>query len=271
VFAHLGGAGLDLGDGVQNSSVKGTVFTDVSGNGLDLGGVDINLPTSAADHTSGNTIADNWFHHTPVEYHGGVAIDVGYTEHTTISHNQIDHTSYTGISIGWGGWPDKVKKPALPNYSNNNMLDHNLFFDFMQILDDGGAIYTNGITGSSFANWQKEIGNLAYNGHNTKGGHIYYTDNGASYITINGNAAYGNHVTDWGSNHVNYTKNDGTKDPLDIENNYWETGPTDTVNSGGIIHKNNHKISGASGVPASIKNAVGVESAYKDILTVKPV
>jgi hypothetical protein len=269
-FAHLGGAGLDLGDGVQNSSVKGSVFTDISGNGLDLGGVDINLPTVSADHTSGNTIADNWFHNMPVEYHGGVAIDVGYTEHTTISHNQIDHTSYTGISIGWGGWPDKIKKPALPNYSNNNQLDHNLFFDFMQTLDDGGAIYTNGITGSSLANGQKEIGNLAYNGHNTKGGHIYYTDNGASYITIDGNAAYGNHVTDWGSNHVNYTKNDGSKDPLDIENNYWETGPTDTVNSGGIIHKNNHKISGASGVPASIKNAAGVEAAYKDILTFKP-
>jgi hypothetical protein len=269
-FAHLGGAGLDLGDGVQNSSVKGSVFTDISGNGLDLGGVDINLPTAAADHTSGNTIADNWFHYMPVEYHGGVAIDVGYTEHTTISHNQIDHTSYTGISIGWGGWPDKIKKPALPNYSNNNTIDHNLFFDFMQTLDDGGAIYTNGITGSSFANGQKEIGNLAYNGHNTKGGHIYYTDNGASYITINGNAAYGNHVTDWGSNHVNYTKNDGSKDPLDIENNYWETGPTDTVNSGGIIHKNNHKISGASGVPASITNAAGVEAAYKDILNFKP-
>jgi hypothetical protein len=269
-FAHLGGAGLDLGDGVQNSSVKGSVFTDVSGNGLDLGGVDINLPTTAADRTSGNTIADNWFHNMPVEYHGGVAVDVGYTEHTTISHNQIDHTSYTGISIGWGGWPDKVKRPALPNYSNNNMLDHNLFFDFMQTLDDGGAIYTNGITGSSFASGQKEIGNLAYNGHNTKGGHIYYTDNGASYITIDGNAAYGNHVTDWGSNHVNYTKNDGSSDPLDIENNYWETGPTDTKNSGGIIHKNNHKISGASGVPASIKNAAGVEAAYKDILTFKP-
>ncbi len=269
-FAHLGGAGLDLGDGVQKSSVKGSVFTDISGNGLDLGGVDINLPTAAADHTSGNTIADNWFHHMPVEYHGGVAVDVGYTEHTTISHNQIDHTSYTGISIGWGGWPDKVKKPALPNYSNNNTLDHNLFFDFMQTLDDGGAIYTNGITGSSFANGQKEIGNLAHNGHNTKGGHIYYTDNGASYITIDGNAAYGNHVTDWGSNHVNYTKNDGSSDPLDIENNYWETGPTDTKNSGGIIHKNNHKISGASGVPASIRNAAGVEAAYKDILTFKP-
>jgi len=268
-FAHLGGAGLDLGTGTQNSTVKGSVFTDISGNGLALSGVDINLPTRAADHTSGNTIADNWFHHMPVEYHGGVAIAVGYAEKTTISHNQIDHTSYTGISMGWGGWPDKVKKPALPNYSNNNMLDHNLFFDFMEVLDDGGAIYTNGITGSSFATGQKEIGNLAYNGHNVKGGHVYYTDNGATWVTIKGNAAYGNHVTDWGSNHINYTKGDGSQDPLDLEDNYWETGPTDTKN-GPVIHKNNHKISGAAGVPASIRNNAGLEAAYKDILTFTP-
>jgi hypothetical protein len=205
----------------------------------------------------------------PVEYHGGVAIAVGYAEKTTISHNQIDNTSYTGISMGWGGWPDKVKKPALPNYSNNNVLSNNLFFDFMQILDDGGAIYTNGITGSSFTTGQKEIGNLAYNGHNTVGGHIYYTDNGATWVTIKGNGAYGNHVTDWGSNHVNYTKNDGTQDPLDLEDNYWETGPTDTK-TGPVIHKNNHKISGASGVPASIRSAAGLEAPFKDILTVKP-
>jgi hypothetical protein len=270
-FARLGGAGLDLGDGSQNDTVKGCVFTDISGNGLDIAGVDINQPANAAEHTTGNTVADNHFFNLPVEYHGGVAIDVGWAEHTTITHNQIDHTSYSGVSIGWGGWPDKVKLPAEPNYSNNNVISNNLIFNFMQVLDDGGAIYTNGITGSSFANGEKITGNVAHDGKNTKGGHIYYTDNGASYITITGNAAYGNHVTDWGSNHVNYTKNDGSKDPLDLENNYWETGPTDTVNSGGIIHRNNHKISGVSGVPASIMNNAGLESGFRDILTWHPV
>src|SRR5205807_160589 len=86
-YPDRAGTGLDLGTGTQNSSVKGTVFTDISGNGLAVSGVDLNLPTNAADHTSGNTIADNWFHHLPVEYHGGVAIQVGYAEQTTIAHN----------------------------------------------------------------------------------------------------------------------------------------------------------------------------------------
>jgi hypothetical protein len=270
-FAKLGGAGLDLGDGSQNDTVKGCVFTDISGNGLDLAGVDINLPTTAAQHTTGNVIADNHFTNLPVEYHGGVAVDVGFAEHTTISHNQIDHTAYSGVSMGWGGWPDKVKLPALPNYSNNNVLSNNLIEDFMSVLDDGGAIYTNGITGSSFATGEKLTGNVARNGHNTKGGHVYYTDNGASFISILGNAAFGNHVTDWGSNHGNFTKNDGTNDPLDLEGNFWETGPTTDSNSKGVIHKNNHKITGQSGVPAAILNAAGLEAAFTDILNWKPV
>ena len=59
------------------------------------------------------------------------------------------------------------------------------------------------------------------------------------------------------------------QDPLDLEDNYWETGPTDTKN-GPVIHKNNHKISGAAGVPASIRNNAGLEAAYKDILTFTP-
>src|SRR5439155_4323569 len=107
-FVHLGAAGLDLGDGTQRATVQGSVFTDISGNGLELGGVDMPLATGA-DRTSGNRIVDNHLYALPVEYHGGVAIDVGYTEHTTISHNQIDHTAYTAISLGWGGWPDKIK------------------------------------------------------------------------------------------------------------------------------------------------------------------
>src|SRR3954465_6014902 len=39
VFAHLGGAGLDLLDGTKESQVRGDVFTDISGNGVQVGGV----------------------------------------------------------------------------------------------------------------------------------------------------------------------------------------------------------------------------------------
>ena len=52
--------------------VKGGVFTDISGNGIELGGVDDPLPTVAAEPTSGNQIADNTCPRCRPSIHGGV-------------------------------------------------------------------------------------------------------------------------------------------------------------------------------------------------------
>ncbi|HEY4460304.1 MAG TPA: right-handed parallel beta-helix repeat-containing protein [Pseudonocardiaceae bacterium] len=149
-FVHLGAAGLDLGDGSQNDTVTACVFTDISGNGLDVGGVDANEPSSA-QQTTGIVVKDSHFTNIADEYQGGVGIDVGYVATSTFENNQIDHLPYTGISVGWGGWPDKVKLPAEPNYSHGNAFTDNLIFDHMSVLSDGGGIYTNGITGTSLA------------------------------------------------------------------------------------------------------------------------
>jgi hypothetical protein len=268
-FVHLGAAGLDLGDGSQSDTVTACVFTDISGNGLDVGGVDINLPSTSAQHTSGITVKDSHIYNTSVEYHGGVAIDVGYVETSTFTHNQIDHVPYTAVSIGWGGWPDKVKLPALPNYSNHNTISNNLIFNHMSLLGDGGGIYTQGITGSSLATGEHVTGNVIHDQQNTSGGHVLYTDNGASYETITGNAEWNIKVSAWGSNHVNYTLNNGTNDPLDIEGNYWPSGPADS-NSKSVLIKGNHNITSASQVPASVSGAAGLESSYTSILSWQP-
>ncbi|MFD4878599.1 hypothetical protein ACFWOB_35265 [Streptomyces sp. NPDC058420] len=70
-FVHLGAAGLDLGDGSQGGTVTACVFTDVSGNGLDLGGVDLPQPSNAAQHTSDIIVKDSHFYDIAAEYHGG--------------------------------------------------------------------------------------------------------------------------------------------------------------------------------------------------------
>ena len=267
-FVHLGGAGLSLGDGSRSDTVTACVFTDISGNGLDLGGTDINAPTGTTQHTSDNVVKDSHFTGTSVEYHGGVAIDVGYVERSTFTHNQIDHVPYTGISVGWGGWPDKVKLPAEPNYSNNNAFSDNLIFNHMSLLGDGGAIYTNGITGSSLATGEHLTGNVVHDQVNP-GGHGLYTDNGASYVTISGNAEYNIAADVWGSKHTNYTLNDGSYDPLDIEGNYWTSGPAD-YNQKAVLIANNHDITAASQIPAAITAVAGLESSYQSLLNWHP-
>jgi hypothetical protein len=138
----------------------------------------------------------------------------------------------------------------------------------MQLLNDGAAIYTNGITGSSLAGGEHITGNLFHD--QTGAGHVIYTDNGASYITITGNGVYSTGAANaWGSKHVDYTANDGNYDPLDIENNYWQNGSADS-SSKKVVLKNNHSITGASGVPASIVANAGIEKSYAAILNWKP-
>ncbi|MFF7654391.1 right-handed parallel beta-helix repeat-containing protein [Streptomyces sp. NPDC007983] len=269
-FVHLGAAGLDLGNGSQNATVTACVFTDISGNGLDLGGVDIPQPTATAQRTSGITVKDSHFYDIAAEYHGGVAIDAGYIETSAITHNQIDHVPYTAISIGWGGWPDKVKLPAQPNYSNNNTISNNLIYQHMSLLDDGGAVYTNGITGTSMATGEHVTGNVVHDQLNTSGGHVLYTDNGATYVSILGNAVWNVNVTPWGSKHGNYTLGDGTYDPTDIEGNYWPNGPADYDDKGVLIQKN-HNIADPDQIPSSLIAAAGIESSYKSILDWQPV
>ena len=261
-FVHLGAAGLDLGDGSQDATVRGNVFTDISGNGLEIGGVDLPLPTTPADHTSGVQVLDNHLYSLPVEYHGGVAIDVGYAEHTLIAHNQIDHTAYTGISLGWGGWPDKIKVAATPNYSNNNTVSQNLITDTMQVLGDGGGIYTQGITGTSLADGEHLTGNVilrAY-GH----GHAIYSDNGSTFMTITGNVLFGNE-NDWGSRHTDYTAGATGNDPLDIEGNYWQQGDPDS-SSKNVTENGNHVIASVADAPSSITGTAGLEPGYRHIL-----
>ncbi|MET7683410.1 fibronectin type III domain-containing protein [Streptomyces sp. NPDC005423] len=268
-FVHLGAAGLDLGDGSQSDTVTACVFTDISGNGLDLGGVDIPQPTTSAQHTSAITVKDSHFYDTATEYHGGVAIDAGYIETSTVTHNQIDHVPYTAISIGWGGWPDKVSLPAQPNYSHHNTVSDNLIHDHMALLGDGGAVYTNGITGTSMASGEHVSGNVVHDQLNTSGGHVLYTDNGASYVSVLGNAVWNISVSPWGSKHVNYTLGDGTYDPTDIEGNYWPGGPAD-YDSKGVLIQDNHAVTGASEVPPALIAAAGIESPYRPILSWQP-
>jgi hypothetical protein len=262
-FVHLGGAGLDLGDGTQSATVQGCVFTDISGNGLQVGDVDIAQASRSADRTTHNTVRDNHFSALPVEFHGGVGIFVGYAQSTTITHNQIDHVAYSGISLGWGGWLDKVNKPAQPNDSRGNVVSANLIFDHMLILSDGAAVYTNGITGPSLASGEHIDGNVI---HDQAGpGNAIYTDNGAAYLTITNNVIY-HTFHSWAGRHTNTTAGDGTYDPEDVEHNWWEGG--DLASSAkNVTLAHNQLITGPADAPSSIVDSAGVEPAFRSILS----
>jgi hypothetical protein len=202
----------------------------------------------------------------PVEYHGGVGIDSGYTARDTVSHNQIDHTPYTAISQGWGGWPDKEKEAPQANFSHDNAISNNLIFDHMSLLNDGGAIYTQGITGTSLADGEHVSGNDIHD--QTGSGHVIYTDNGCTFETITGNAVYNNpNAQAWASRHTDYAPGATTTyDPTDVEGNYFQN-PSGYTTGGGVTVANNTTITGGSQVPASIVANAGIEPAYQSVLS----
>jgi hypothetical protein len=265
-FVHLGAAGLALGNGAQSCLVQGNVFTDTSGNAIELGNDDM-AGATGADQTLGNTISDNHIFNTPVEFIGGIGIDVGYAANSSIVHNQIDHTPYSGVSIGWGGWPDKQNMPGLTNYSHNNDVSYNLIFDIMQTLSDGGGIYTNGQTSASrsFATGETIKGNVIHDQPNVQW--LIYDDNGADWITVTGNALWnpaGGRV--WGYCHTDsYPGEGGGLNNALVQGNYWQGSPASTPDAHCQI-SDNTMITGAAGVPAAIISAAGLESVYQSLL-----
>jgi hypothetical protein len=134
-FTHLATVGLELGIGSKNDTVIGNRFTDIGGNGLQIGSVDtVDRTAAPADQVTGNTVQDNAITFTGQVYRSAVGIFVGYTTGTTITHNVLGNMPYTAISVnlGWEG----------TSYSGGATVTYNEIYQDMGVLNDGGALYT---------------------------------------------------------------------------------------------------------------------------------
>ena len=138
VFTHTGAAGLEMGDGTQASEASGNVFTDISGNAIQLGGF-VTKQLSPAEENRGLTITNNYINGAGAEYSGGAGIVAGFVADTVVAHNEVTNVSYSGISVGWG-W-------SANTYIEGNRIEANNIHHVMTSsprITDGGAIYTLG-------------------------------------------------------------------------------------------------------------------------------
>jgi hypothetical protein len=267
-FSHLGGAGLDVVDGSQDDLITGNQFTDIAASGIQLGSTDDPLPAAVgADNreiVSGNTITDNLIQDVAIQYLGGIGIWVGYTAHTTISHNQIDDVPYSAISIGWGGWHSNFLTPNNdPNVNTDNQITDNLMFNYMQSLGDGGAIYTNGGQAAGFADDLVLSGNVAYNGTNTD--FSLYTDTGSQYISVADNLVYDQPVDSFSTGGCH------TVGHIRVTGNYFSQFgplyPCDPVVD--VVASANHLVCTdipPSQAPTSLLSTAGIEPADRSLL-----
>ncbi|MET9019130.1 right-handed parallel beta-helix repeat-containing protein [Actinopolymorpha sp. NPDC004070] len=136
-FEHLGGSGIELESGSQGNTVVGNVFTDVSGNAVQVSGIeDVHKdPADTRLIVSDNLVANNYVTDIASEYHGCIGIFVGYAAATTIEHNVVADVPYTAISVGWGWSHD-------PTIARDNRINANHVHHFTRNLIDGGGIYT---------------------------------------------------------------------------------------------------------------------------------
>ena len=135
-FTHLGTTGLDLQKGVQNSSIIGCKFSDISGIGIQIGEISgVPSDPNDLDVVRNVNILNNYITNCSVEYMSGPGIFTGYIRNVRMEHNSISNLPYTGISCGWG-WN------AAETICANNSIKFNHIYGIMNYLTDGGGIYT---------------------------------------------------------------------------------------------------------------------------------
>lgn len=232
-FTHMGNAALNFEYGSQDNQIDFNTFTDISGNGINIGGIDPNVdhhPTDARVIVKNNMVSNNTITKIGAEYLGNVGIFVGYTDGTVITHNKLYDLPYTAITVGWGwGYIDTLGTSV----AKNNVIDHNLIYNFNHTLKDGGGIYTLG----------SQPGSIVYNNYIYDDMEEYaflYRDNGTSgyYDTNNVISKMNSHTNNW------YYTNVGSGGYWNAHDNnahynYYSSGMSTYMTGGSNVVSNN--------------------------------
>jgi hypothetical protein len=144
-FEHLGGTAVWFRRACKNNRLSRCRIRDVAGNGVNVGEPNVAVPSPEAvaagralsPVSQGNAITHSRIEHAGALYHGAVGVWIGMAKATEVSSNEIRNLPYTGISVGWNWTP-------APTVCEGHLLASNHIHHVMQLLSDGGGIYTLG-------------------------------------------------------------------------------------------------------------------------------
>ena len=187
-FRHLGGSGIELGSRCRYCSIARTLFRDISANGIVIGESDARhvpgghwVDAAPEQVATGNVVEECLIERCGAQFFGGVGVWIGLTEATTIRGNLIRDLPYTGISVGW-------RWNAAPTPARENRIVGNHIHDIMQLLSDGGGVYTLGaqpgtvVAGNRIHGVPKGVGRAESNG--------IFVDEGTTGLTFEGNIIF---------------------------------------------------------------------------------
>lgn len=145
IVESVGGTGISIGAGCRDGLIVDSIIRDCGANGVMFG-------ENAAREVSGGpwwqtvpqqVASNNAIEHCLVErcgqrFFGAVGVWIGLAEKTRVENCQIRDLPYTGVSVGWR-W-DETPTPC-----RENLIAGNDIQDVMQVLSDGGGVYTLGL------------------------------------------------------------------------------------------------------------------------------
>ena len=158
-FSKFGGAGIDIGNGSRDNTIKGCHFYNIGASAIQIGGFSLRdaHPEDNRQIVFNTQISNNRIHNIGTVYKGSVGILAGFTKKTEITHNEIFDIAYSGISVGWGwglwdvggrnpenpeGQPESYPIFDKPTISSDHIIGWNHVYNVMSRLTDGAGIYT---------------------------------------------------------------------------------------------------------------------------------
>jgi hypothetical protein len=135
-ISHAGGNGVYISEGCRNNRLEKVVVEDIGASGVMIG-LTVDPLKDSLLLPVGNTVANSTVHQAGAAFQGAIGIWLGFCAGTEISGCEVYDLPYTGISVGWQWNP-------LPSSSKNNRILNNRIYRAMQMMGDGGGIYTLG-------------------------------------------------------------------------------------------------------------------------------
>ena len=174
----LGVHAVNIKEGCSHISVTGNRISYLGGGGIYADGGAFG--SDPATHTYGLELRDNTITYGGRRYFAACGILLRNVYECTVSHNEIAHLYYTGISCGWvWGYGDNICR-------DNRIEKNHIHHLGGGKLSDMGGIYTLGKQPGTVIR-----GNLIHDVISRHyGGYALYTDEGSSYITLENNICY---------------------------------------------------------------------------------
>ncbi len=215
VVADTGAYGVSLGLGCEQCYVRGCFLYDLGGGGVKVGDYRMNQQAQPPLLPVGNMVENNLITHYGVVHYSSNGVWAGIVRDTKIRHNEVSHGPYTGIACGWNWSPT-------PTSAGGNVIEANHVHDVMDLVQDGGGIYTLGRQPGNIIR-----GNLIHDNHRgtfacADGQCGLYFDEGSTGFLVEDNIVYD---VDWNNSQIAQNRN--TANDHTIRNNSLGVKPDD--------------------------------------------